>query len=125
MNVFILLTTALYLSLSVSSAERICKLFVGLDQPLYRHYNSNIIALTDLVEQHFDGVNEIFADNETGLFTEELSDLRFKVGRVQVMFGSCDNFQSENCTENRSQYLEDFNQHEFSDYCLAYMFTYL
>ena len=125
MNVFILLTTALYLSLSVSSAERICKLFVGLDQPLYRHYNSNIIALTDLVEQHFDGVNEIFADNETGLFTEELSDLRFKVGRVQVMFGSCDNFQSENCTENRSQYLDNFNQYEFSQYCLAYMFTYL
>ena len=125
MNVFILLTTALYLSLSVSSAERICKLFVGLDQPLYRHYNSNILALTDLVEQHFDGVNEIFSDNETGLFTEELSDLRFKVGRVQVMFGSCDNFQTENCTEDRSKYLENFNQHEFSQFCLAYMFTYL
>ena len=125
MNVFILLTTALYLSLSVSSAERICKLFVGLDQPLYRHYNSNITALTNLVEQHVDGVNQIFADNQTGLFTGELSDLRFKVGRVQVMFGSCDNFQSQNCAENRSQYLEDFNQHEFSDYCLAYMFTYL
>ena len=100
-------------------------MFVGLDQPLYRHYNNNIIALTNMVEQHFDQVNQIFADNETGLFTEELSDLRFKVGRVQVMFGSCENFQTENCTDNRQKYLENFNHYEFSQYCLAYMFTYL
>ena len=107
------------------SAGRICKLFVGLDEPLYKHYGSNMSALTQLVEEHFDGVNEIFSHNETGLFTGQLSDIRFKVERIQVVFGSCDSFGLESCAENRTQYLETFDQSDLSQYCLGYIFTYL
>jgi len=120
----IFLTLAHYISLSLS-IQRICKLFVGIDEPLYKHYNSNISALTKLVEDHLEGVNAIYADNVTDLFSDQLSELRFKVERIQVIFGSCDSFTSENCTENRAQYLAMFDQHDLSQYCLGYMFTYL
>ena len=115
----------LTLAQHLSSSHRICKLFVGIDQPLYQHYNNNMSALIQLVEDHFEGVNAIYADNVTGLFNDQLSDLRFKVGQIQVMFGSCDSFKYENCTENRSKYLEIFDQYDFSQFCLGYMFTYL
>jgi len=82
-------------------------------------------ALTQLVEEHFDGVNEIFSHNETGLFTGQLSDIRFKVERIQVVSGSCDSFGYESCAENRTQYLEIFDQSDLSQYCLGYIFTYL
>mgnify|MGYP001421700743 CR=1 FL=1 len=45
------------------------------------------IGYKDLVETHFDGVNELFQNNKTGPFSDAYSDLKFKLGRVQVMFG--------------------------------------
>ena len=106
-------------------SERVCTVLAGIDEPLYNHYDKNISFLTNLVETHFDGVNEIFQNNKTGPFSDAYSDLKFKLGRVQVMFGSCASFKYENCTENRSKYLEIFDQYDFREFCLAYMFTYL
>lgn len=189
-------------------SDRVCKVLVGIDEPLYKHYGKDLSLLTDLIENHFDKVNEIFhhqnnsqskreasqdtssettteiitdnpinstetiqddssnttesiqnnstepikgdisntIDTETSLndstesildepqissdpvvgpFTGAYSDIRFKVSRIQVIFGSCDSFKYENCTQNRDKYLEIFDQYDFSDFCLAFMFTYL
>ena len=106
-------------------SERVCTVLAGIDEPLFNHYDKNMSFLTHLVETHFDGVNEIFQNNNTGPFRDSYSDVKFKLGRVQVMFGSCASFKYENCTENRSKYLEIFDQYDFREFCLAYMFTYL
>ena len=104
---------------------KVCNVLVGIDEPLYNHHQQNLSQLTELVEDHFDGVNSIFRNNETGVFRDSLADISFKVGRIQVMFGSCDSFKYENCTENRDKYLQIFDQYDFKQFCLAYMFTYL
>ena len=102
--------------------RRACKVFAGIDEPLYKHFDSNISYFTDLIQTHFEAVNQIYNEK---VFTGDLSDIHFKLSRVQVMFGSCAAFRYENCTENRSKYLEIFDQYDFSEFCLAYMFTYL
>ena len=108
--------------LAEEDKRRTCKVFAGIDEPLYKHYNSNISYFTDLIQTHFEAVNELYNEK---VFTGDLSDIHFKLSRIQVMFGSCASFKYENCTENRSKYLEIFDQYDFSDFCLAYMFTYL
>ena len=59
-------------------SERVCTVLAGIDEPLYNHYDKNISFLTNLVETHFDGVNEIFQNNKTGPFSDSYSDLKFK-----------------------------------------------
>jgi hypothetical protein len=40
------------------------------------------------------------------------------------MFGSCDGFENENCSEYNEQYLKTFDTlHDTSEFCLAYLFT--
>jgi len=102
--------------------RRACKVFAGIDEPLYKQYDSNLTYFTDLIQTHFDRVNEIY---DRKVFAGDLADVHFKLARIQVMFGSCASFKYENCTENREKYLEIFDQYDFSEFCLAYMFTYL
>jgi len=109
-------------SSSSPSKRRACKVFAGIDEPLFKQFDSNISYFTDLIQTHFEGVNQIYNQK---IFTGDLSDIHFKLSRIQVMFGSCAAFRYENCTENRSKYLEIFDQYDFSEFCLAYMFTYL
>ena len=108
--------------LAEEGKRRACKVFAGIDEPLYKHYNSNISYFTDLIQTHFEAVNEIYNEK---VFTGDLSDIHFKLSRIQVMFVSCASFKYENCAENKSKYLQIFDQYDFSDFCLAYMFTYL
>eukprot|EP00092_Neocalanus_flemingeri_P013994 GFUD01015096.1.p1 GENE.GFUD01015096.1~~GFUD01015096.1.p1 ORF type:complete len:391 (-),score=85.89 GFUD01015096.1:380-1552(-) len=109
-------------TLAEETKRRACKVFAGIDEPLYKHFDSNLTYFTDLVQTHFEKVNEIYNEK---VFTGDLADIHFKLSRIQVMFGSCASFKYENCTENRSKYLEIFDQYDFSQFCLAYMFTYL
>ena len=48
------------------------------------------------------------------------SEIRLKVERLEVMFGSC-----ETCAENSSKYLQTLDQYDLTQYCLGYIFTYL
>jgi len=120
--VILLLTMMMMRTVSAEEKRRACKVFAGIDEPLYKHFDSNISYFTDMIQTHFEVVNSIYNQK---VFNEDLSDIHFKLSRVQVMFGSCAAFRYENCTENRSKYLEIFDQYDFSEFCLAYMFTYL
>ena len=62
----------LFVTFRPISSGRICKLYVGIDEPLYKHHNSNITALTHLVGDLLDRVNTIFSDTDTGLLTGQL-----------------------------------------------------
>jgi len=121
---FVMMLTVVNVStvLAEEDKRRACNVFAGIDEPLYKHFDSNISYFTDLIQTHFEAVNELYNEK---VFTDDLSDIHFKLSRIQVMFGSCASFKYENCTENRSKYLEIFDQYDFSEFCLAYMFTYL
>ena len=108
--------------LAEEDKRRACKVFSGIDEPLYKHYDSNISYFTDLIQTHFEAVNDIYNEK---VFKGDLSDIHFKLSRIQVLFGSCASFKYDNYTENRSKYLQIFEQYDFIDFCLAYMFTYL
>ena len=60
--------TKLLIMLSVISVKTIlaeedkrqaCKVFAGIDKPLYKHYKSNISYFIDLIQTHFEAVNDI------------------------------------------------------------------
>lgn len=100
---------------------RVCEVLVGIDEPLYEHYNKNLSQLVVLASEHIAQVNQLYSQ---AVFVEQYSDLEFRLARVQVMFGSCASFRYENCTENREKFLEIFDQYDFSEFCLGYMFTF-
>lgn len=102
--------------------NRACEILIGIDEPLFEEYNNNLTSVVDLAQKHVDALNDIFI---TQVFTSGSdTDRYFHLARVQVMFGSCDGFEIDNCTEHREQYLKAFDSlHDFSDFCLAYMFT--
>ena len=125
MTAMIVLTILLIQLMMTVSSDRVCEVLVGVDEPLFNKYDKNISFIVNYVEDHFDGVNQIFKNNKTGPFKDKYSDLRFKVKRVQVMFGSCDTIRHVNCTQNREAFLQAFDDDDFSQFCLAYMFTYL
>ena len=118
----LLATAAVLASVAGDGAgRRACNVVVGIDEPLYDLYDKNMTALTALVGEHFGQVNEIY---RRSVFADHYEDVYFRVARIQVMFGSCASFKYENCTENRSKFLEMFDQYDFTQFCLAYMFTY-
>jgi len=100
---------------------RACDILIGIDDNLYELKEKNMSALVDLAQTHIDAVNKIY---NKAVFVDEFSDVYFRLARVQVMFGSCDTFRYENCTENRDKFLEIFDQYDFTDFCLGFMFTY-
>lgn len=99
-----------------------CKVLVGIDEPLYnKYYDKDMPAIVDNVNKHFDQINQIYNEK---IFTGDLGGVYFKVARIQVMFGSCDAIKYENCTHQREKFLEIFDQYDFKEFCLAYMFTF-
>lgn len=106
---------------SSENKTRTCDVLIGIDEPLYDHYNKNLSQLVDLARDHITQVNHIYKE---AVFVERFQDLVFRLARVQVMFGSCAAFRYENCTENREKFLEVFDQYNFSEFCLGYMLTF-
>ena len=75
--------------------------------------------LTDLILNFFHEVNDIY-QSKTGPFIGAYSDVTFKVVKIEVKSTSC-----VDCTENGFKFLENFSQEDFSDFCLAVLFTYM
>ena len=75
----------------------------------------------------FQGLNQIFANQ---VFIEQHDSHFFNLKRVQVAFGICesdliDEKYDKNCTEQRNEYLKAFSRIDTTDFCLAYILTYL
>jgi len=112
---------ALYWVPCLPDNSRACNVLIGIDENLYELKGRNMTDLVDLAQTHVNRVNSIYKQD---VFVGEYEDMYFRLARVQVMFGSCASFRYENCTENREKFLEIFDQYDFTDFCLGYMFTY-
>ncbi|QQP53530.1 Disintegrin and metalloproteinase domaincontaining protein 10like, partial [Caligus rogercresseyi] len=87
---------------------RICNLLIG--------HGKNISLIQDLALEHVRVLNSIFKAQV--LNQSPFNDVEFRLGRLQVMFGSCDAFEKDN-------FLRAFDRHDFRDFCLAYLFSHL
>ncbi|XP_023333656.1 disintegrin and metalloproteinase domain-containing protein 10 [Eurytemora carolleeae] len=116
-----LLIVLYYFPLYVQTEKsRSCDVLIGIDEDFYIQHDRNMTQLVDLAQTHIDRVNQIY---HQAVFVDDFADIYFRLARVQVMFGPCASFKYENCTENREKFLEIFDQYDFRDFCLGYMFT--
>ena len=102
------------------SSGRVCKVLARIDEPLYAHHGKNMTSLTVLIQNLFDGVNDIY-QRKTGPFIDAYSDVTFKVVKIEVKSTS----SCLDCTENGIKLLQNFEQEDFSEFCLAFLFTYM
>jgi len=113
--------------LSLEGRNKACDVLVAFDESLYMEHDGNMTYLVDLAKDHIKGLNQIFANQ---VFVDPHESYFFNLKRVQVAFGTCesdllDEKYDKNCTEQRTAYLNAFSRHDTSDFCLAYIFTYL
>jgi len=109
-----------------SSAEgktKACEVLFAVDDVLWEKRERNMTYLEEMAQFMVNRLNDIFVPQ---VFVDDHDELYFRLGRVQVVFGLCDvGYGSENCTQQRGTYLENFDDpRDFSDFCLAYVFTY-
>ena len=104
----------------IESSGRVCKVLARIDEPLYSHHHKNMTSLTMLIQNLFNGVNDIY-QKKTGPFTNAYSDVTFKVVKIEMKFTS----SCVDCTENGIKLLANFEQEDFSEFCLAFLFTYM
>ena len=102
------------------SSGRVCKVLARIDEPLYAHHGKNMTSLTVLIQNLFDGVNDIY-QKKTGPFIGAYSDVTFTVVKIEVKSTS----SCVDCTENGIKLLENFEQEDFCEFCLAFLFTYM
>jgi len=112
---------------SLEGRNKACDVLVAFDESLYMEHDGNMTVLVDLAKEHIKGLNQIFADQ---IFVDDHESYFFNLKRVQVAFGTCesdllDEKYDKNCTEQRTAYLNAFSRHDTSDFCLAYILTYL
>ena len=104
----------------IESSGRVCKVLARIDEPLYSHHHKNMTSLTMLIQNLFNGVNDIY-QKKTGPFTNAYSDVTFKVVKIEVKSTS----SCVHCSEKGNKLLENFAKDDFSDFCLAFLFTYM
>ena len=103
----------------IESSGRVCKVLARIDEPLFIHHHKNMTDLTVLIQNLFDGVKKIY-QRQSGPFIDNYSDVTFKVVKIEVKSTSC-----VDCTENGIKFLENFAREDFSEFCLAFLFTYM
>ena len=64
------------------------------------------------------------------VFIENYQRYYFNLKRVQVIYGSCQSHlfkedYTKNCTEQREVFLKAFDRYDTTEFCLAYVLTYL
>jgi len=113
--------------LSLDGRNKACDVLIAFDESLYDHHDGNMTYLANLAKDHLKGLNQIFANQ---VFIEQHDSHFFNLKRVQVAFGICesdliDEKYDKNCTEQRNEYLKAFSRIDTTDFCLAYILTYL
>ena len=119
---FLLYAAIIFSNLSIietNSNGRVCKVLARIDEPLYSHHARNMTVLTDLILNLFHEVNDIY-QSKAGPFIGAYSDVTFKVVKIEAKSRSC-----VQCHLNRVKFLKNFAQEDFSEFCLAFLFTYV
>lgn len=108
---------------SAADRTRACEVLFAVDDKLWEKRGKNMSHLAETAHFMVNRLNDIFVSQ---VFIDDYDDLYFRLARIQVVFGLCDvGYGSENCTQQRGQFLENFDSpRDFTDFCLAYVFTY-
>jgi len=106
----------------VAGRSRSCDILMAIDEPLWDLRDRNMTHFVETSKYLVQHLNTKFIQQ---VFLAPYDDLYFRLARVQVLFGSCDVFVNENCTEQRNEFLSEFDgPRDFSDFCVAYLLTY-
>jgi disintegrin and metalloproteinase domain-containing protein 17 len=95
-----------------------CEMLIAIDEPLYAHMGRDLRNATDLAVDMVNRLNDIY--HRTILRDDTvLGQIYFHVKEVRVLFDFC-----TECNSTQRVYLSEFSQMDFSDFCLAHVFTY-
>ena len=98
-----------------SQRTKACELLIVIDEPLYVTYGSKIDVITNLVEDHVDGLNRIY---KRSFFKDHFSEYYFRAKNIEVLYDFC-----EECNHTQKVFLNEFSKYDSSAYCLAVLFT--
>ncbi len=93
-----------------------CEMLIAIDSPLYAHLGSSKSNATELATDLVRRLNRIYSDT---LFRGEFARLRFRIREVRVLYEFC-----TECNSTQRIYLQEFSRMDFSQFCLAHVFTY-
>lgn len=104
-----------------SSTKSACNLFIGIDETFWTKLDGNMSRIEERSRSIVQGLNKIFTQS---LFSSHPAyrELHFKIGRIEPVPSLCDG-----CNLDSLEYphllMDEFAKMDFSDYCLAYLFT--
>lgn len=112
---------------NLEGRSKACDVLIAIDQTLWEHHDRNMTVLVNLAKDHVEGLNRIYSQQ---VFIDEFDDYYFHLKRVQLAFGICESHLFEenyekNCTEQRQVYLNAFDEHSPTGFCLSYILTFL
>ena len=107
---------------SWENRNQACNIFIGVDEIMFDLLERNMTDIVLYVQDHVDELNNIFTEEVFDFGSD--SNRYFRLSRVQVIFGMCDDELDNETCSNYESYLETFNSmHDFSNFCFAFLFT--
>lgn len=99
-----------------ANRDKACQMLIAIDEPLFKHYGEDIKNLTGLSKELVQRVNELYFRT---IFRSPFQNLYFRIKEIRVLFDFC-----TDCNHTQEAYLKAFSDFDFSDFCLAHVFTY-
>lgn len=96
--------------------DQACEMLIAVDEPLYNHYQRDMTNVTNLVKDLVQRLNDIY---QSTVLRDHFNSLYFRVKEIRILFDFC-----TECNQTQHGYLREFSKMDFSDFCLAHVFTY-
>lgn len=95
-----------------------CEMLIAFDEPLFRHFRSDLRKVTEVAQDEVRQLNEIY--QRTLLTGSKFGRIYFRIKEIRIMFDFC-----TECNQTQEIFLSEFSQHvDTSPFCLAHLFTY-
>ncbi|XP_052085168.1 disintegrin and metalloproteinase domain-containing protein 10-like [Mytilus californianus] len=116
-----------------------CFLYLQADPMLFNQinsaYNNEVLAMNDIIglfNTHVDAINTIYANTVFRTYDNSISysGVRFKIQKIKIMTDTtekCSTSQASKFCDHNTDVVNFLNLHSqsnYSDFCLAYTFTY-
>ena len=95
--------------------DKACDMLVVIDETLSETYGGNVDVIINLVDEHIDGLNDIF---HRTVFRDHFSRYYFYAKNVELWHDFC-----EECNQTQTVFLTEFSKYDTSAYCLAVLLT--
>ena len=103
-----------------------CEMLIAIDGPLYEKFNSNMYEVNEYVQDLVEELNQIFHAN---VFTENYSEIYFRVKEIRLLSGFCPNCLhgtfDNRCTSMHAgnYFLSEFSKMDTKNFCIAHLLT--